>query len=77
MILVRNNKSVDIKISMLIVTDESTNEINDDWLLLKQIMVKWISNHQEQSIDISLAFWLDPAGSLLRKYNVIQFVFFR
>ena len=50
-------------------------EENSDWLLLKQIMVKWINNHQEQFIDYSLAFWLDPAGSLLRKYKVYQLEF--
>ena len=52
------------------------NEKNEEWISLKLIMVEWINNHQEQAIDDSLAFWLDPSGSLLTKYKVAAYMIY-
>jgi len=40
-----------------------------EWLVVKNILILWIVNHVEHNIDESLALWLDPNGTLYKKYK--------
>jgi len=42
---------------------------NDQWNRLNDTVYNWIYRHAQPTIDIDLANWLDPSGSIFRDYQ--------
>ena len=47
-----------------------------EWKKTKDIIIEWIVDHPEPSIDELLACWLDSSESLHKTYKVLLFIIF-